>query len=78
VPVIVSLNPIHEPEAALVQGEFHVAHPLFDRAALAAQARLATLQGRADTWYCGGWTRLGSHEDALASALDVGAALGAR
>ena len=78
VPVIVSLNPIHEPEAALVQGEFHVAHPLFDRAAVAAQARLATLQGRADTWYCGGWTRLGSHEDALASALEVCAALGAR
>ena len=49
VPVIVSLNPLHEPAAALVQGEFHYAHPVFDRRAIAAQARLPSLQGRADT-----------------------------
>ena len=70
-PVIVSLNPIQEPAAASVQGEFHFAHPIFDRRALAAQARLPALQGRADTWFCGAWTRLGSHEDGLVSALDV-------
>ena len=35
------------------------------------------LQGRADTWFCGAWTGLGSHEDGLRSALDVCAALGA-
>jgi predicted NAD/FAD-binding protein len=75
-PVIVSLNPIHEPVAASVQGEFHFAHALFDRRALAAQLRLPTLQGRADTWFCGAWTRLGSHEDGLASALDVCARFG--
>lgn len=70
-PVIVSLNPIQEPLAASVQGEFHYAHPLFDRRALAAQERLPALQGRADTWFCGAWTGLGLHEDGLASALDV-------
>ena len=70
-PVIVSLNPIQEPAAASVQGEFHYAHAVFDRRALAARERLPALQGRADTWFCGAWTGLGSHEDGLASALDV-------
>ena len=75
VPVIVSLNPIQEPAAASVQGEFHYAHPIFDRRALAAQQRLPALQGRGDSWFCGAWTRLGSHEDGVASALDVCARL---
>jgi predicted NAD/FAD-binding protein len=78
VPVIVSLNPVQEPAAASVQGEFHYAHPVFDRRALAAQARLPELQGRADSWFCGAWTGLGSHEDGLRSALEVCAALGNR
>jgi len=78
VPVIVSLNPVQEPAAASVQGEFHYAHPVFDRRALAAQACLPALQGRADTWFCGAWTGLGSHEDGLRSALDVCLALARR
>jgi len=78
VPVIVSLNPVQEPAAASVQGEFHYAHPVFDRRAIAAQARLQALQGRADTWFCGAWTGLGSHEDGLRSALDVCAAIAPR
>jgi predicted NAD/FAD-binding protein len=75
VPVIVSLNPVQEPAAASVQGEFHYAHPIFDRRALVAQARLPAVQGRADSWFCGAWTGLGTHEDGLASALDVCARL---
>jgi predicted NAD/FAD-binding protein len=70
-PVIVSLNPVQEPHAASVQGEFHYAHPVYDRRAIAAQARLPGLQGRADTWFCGAWTGYGFHEDGLVSALDV-------
>ncbi len=76
-PVIVSLNPLLEPKAALVQGEFHFAHPVFDRRAIAAQARLPSLQGRADTWYCGAWTGHGLHEDGLVSGLAVAEALSA-
>ncbi|HEY2187920.1 MAG TPA: FAD-dependent oxidoreductase [Caldimonas sp.] len=75
-PVIVSLNPLYEPASALVQGEFHYAHPVFDRRALAAQARLPALQGRGGVWYCGAWTRYGVHEDGLASALAVCKAIG--
>jgi predicted NAD/FAD-binding protein len=74
-PVIVSLNPIREPDAASVHGEFHYAHPVFDRRALTAQKRLPGLQGQADTWFCGAWTGYGFHEDGLASGLDVAAGL---
>jgi uncharacterized protein len=74
-PVIVSLNPLHEPASALVQGEFHTAHPVFDRRAISGQARLSTVQGRGGIWYCGAWTGRGFHEDGLVSALGVCSAL---
>jgi len=66
-PVIVSLNPVSEPAAATVHGEFSYAHPVFDAAAVAAQARLPALQGRGGVWFCGAWTRYGFHEDGLLS-----------
>ena len=71
-PVIVSLNPHRAPEPRRVLGEFDYEHPVFDSRAPAAQARLAQLQGRRRTWYCGAWTRYGFHEDGLRSALAVG------
>ncbi|MEO8079012.1 MAG: FAD-dependent oxidoreductase [Caldimonas sp.] len=77
-PVIVSLNPLAEPAAGTVQGDFVYEHPVFDAAAIAAQARLPQLQGHADTWFCGAWTRHGFHEDGLASGLDAADALLAR
>lgn len=74
-PVIVSLNPVDEPRAECVLGEWEYAHPVFDAPAIAAQARLPELQGRDGTWYCGAWTGYGFHEDGLASGLDVAAAI---
>ena len=74
-PVVVSLNPLLEPRANTVQGEFHYAHPVFDIAAIAAQKRLPALQGVARTWFCGAWTRYGFHEDGLMSGLAVAHAL---
>jgi len=70
-PVIVSLNPHRAPEARCVLGEFDYEHPVFDARALAAQARLAEIQGGQRTWFCGAWTRYGFHEDGLRSALAV-------
>jgi uncharacterized protein len=70
-PVVVSLNPLSEPDARSVHGEFDYAHPVFDAAAIAAQKRLPQLQGRARTWFCGAWTRYGFHEDGLMSGLAV-------
>ena len=74
-PVVVSLNPLSEPAAHTVHGEFDYAHPVFDAAAIAAQQRLPQLQGRAHTWFCGAWTRYGFHEDGLMSGLAVCAGL---
>ncbi len=70
-PVVVSLNPAREPDAATVIDTFSYSHPVFDEAAIAAQARLGALQGRSGTWFCGAWTRYGFHEDGLMSALGV-------
>jgi predicted NAD/FAD-binding protein len=69
--VLVSLNPVREPDPASVHGEFDYAHPVFDSAAIAAQARVPALQGRRHTWFCGAWTRYGFHEDGLMSGLAV-------
>ena len=77
-PVLVSLNPVLEPRADTVHGEFHYAHPVFDMAAIAAQKRVPALQGLANTWFCGAWTRYGFHEDGLMSGLAVVDALKAR
>lgn len=70
-PVVVSLNPVREPRADSVHGEYDYAHPVFDAAAIAAQRRVPSLQGEANTWFCGAWTRYGFHEDGLMSGLAV-------
>lgn len=76
--LLVSLNPVREPQKQRVIAEFDYAHPVFDRAAVAAQQRLPALQGQRNTWFCGAWTGYGFHEDGLKSALDVVARLQSR
>ena len=46
-------------------------HPVFDRAAIAAQGQLPSIQGRRHVWFAGAWTRYGFHEDGLMSAHAV-------
>jgi predicted NAD/FAD-binding protein len=77
-PVVVSLNPVTEPKAESVRGEFDYAHPVFDMAAIAAQRRVPELQGHSHTWFCGAWTRYGFHEDGLMSGLAVASSLQGR
>lgn len=74
-PVIVSLNPIDQPDRARIIQTFDYAHPVFDDAAVAAQGRLAGFQGRQNTWFAGAWTGYGFHEDGLKSGLAAAAAL---
>jgi predicted NAD/FAD-binding protein len=76
VPLFVSLNPILEPRAELVEMETHYDHPVFDAAAVAAQARLPEIQGVQRTWFCGSYCGYGFHEDALQAGFAVAAALG--
>lgn len=69
IPVILSLNPVHEPQTDRVLAEYQYEHPMFNTAALKAQSQLCVLQGWQHTWYCGAWTGYGFHEDGLKSAL---------
>lgn len=75
-PIIVTLNPVHEPRADRVIRRIDYAHPVFDLAAIDAQRRLPAIQGRRRTWFCGAWTGYGFHEDGLGSGLAVANALG--
>lgn len=74
-PVIVSLNPVEEPRAESIIGQFDYAHPVFDGAAIDAQTRLRDIQGVANTWFAGAWTGYGFHEDGLKSGLAVAQAI---
>jgi uncharacterized protein len=75
-PVIVTLNPTRPPRDGTLLRELEYEHPVFDQAALAAQAELHTIQGKRKYWFSGAWTRYGFHEDGLLSGLHVARALG--
>ncbi len=68
-PVVVSLNPTKPIAAEHVLGTYDYAHPVFDMAAIKAQANIPALQGQQSTYYCGAWTGYGFHEDGLKSGL---------
>jgi len=70
-PVIVSLNPLLDPDPALVHGEFHYSHPVFTRHANSVQRQIVAGNGRDGIWLAGAWLGYGFHEDGLASALRV-------
>ena len=74
-PVLVSLNPRRAIDPARVIGEYAYEHPVFDLAALRAQARLGELQGRQHTYYAGAWMGYGFHEDGLKAGLHAARAL---
>jgi len=68
-PVIVSLNPVRDIDARRVHRRIEYSHPVFDLAALQAQARVGELQGQQRTWFCGAWCGYGFHEDGLRSGF---------
>jgi predicted NAD/FAD-binding protein len=75
-PLLVSLNPLIEPDPAQVLLSRDYTHPRFDTAAMAAQEALPGIQGQDRLWFAGAWTGWGFHEDGIASAVRVGQALG--
>ncbi|BAL27530.1 NAD(P)/FAD-dependent oxidoreductase [Azoarcus sp. KH32C] len=77
-PVVVTLNPVREPDHGKLIAEFDYAHPIFDGPAIAAQQRLDAVQGEGSIWLAGAWGRYGFHEDGLVSALNVANRLGVR
>ena len=76
--VFVTLNAHQEPDPALKIAEYDYAHPCYDEAAFAAQARMDDIQGRGGYWYAGAWLGWGFHEDAAKTGLRVAEALDAR
>ncbi len=75
-PVFVTLNPSTPPRSGMVFGRYSYAHPQYDEASVAAQARLHEIQGVQGIWFCGAWTGYGFHEDGLMSGLNVARLLG--
>ena len=75
IPIIVTLNPLREPDPSKVFKEIRYAHPVFDMRATDAQAGLPLIQGKSSVWYCGAWTGYGFHEDGLRSGEAVAEAI---
>jgi hypothetical protein len=74
--VFVSLNPDREIDPAAVIDRHVFRHPVFSRAAIAAQEEILSIQGKRGLWFCGAWQRNGFHEDGLWSAVRVAEARG--
>ena len=72
-----TLNPVLAPRDDLIHGSYHYRHPIFDAAAIAAQPKLASIQGRDHLFFAGAWTGYGFHEDGLKSAIAIAKTLGA-
>ena len=76
-PLFVSLNPKRDIPDEMIFDKAEFDHPLFDSAAIAAQPKVAALQGRRATWFAGAHLGHGFHEDGLSSAVAVARGLGA-
>lgn len=69
--VLVTLNPLSPPDPRLVQGIWEYTHPLYNTAAIRAQAMLPKIQNTRGISYCGAWTKYGFHEDGFSSGLSA-------
>ncbi|PZO85066.1 MAG: amine oxidase [Micavibrio aeruginosavorus] len=74
--VLVTLNPGRAPADGLVYDEHVFHHPVFDEAAIVAQSRIDSIQGKDGFWFCGAYQRYGFHEDGLWSAVNVARKMG--
>jgi uncharacterized protein len=75
-PLFLTLNPPRPPRAGTLHHSEIYQHPIFDAAAISAQRRLWSLQGRGNLWFCGAHFGAGFHEDGLQAGLAVAEQLG--
>ncbi|PKP70822.1 MAG: cyclopropane-fatty-acyl-phospholipid synthase [Alphaproteobacteria bacterium HGW-Alphaproteobacteria-4] len=75
-PLFVTLNPAEPIRDDMIYDEQVFRHPVFDRAAIAAQVEVPALQGVGRVWFAGAWARHGFHEDGFASAVRVAREMG--
>jgi hypothetical protein len=76
--IFLTLNPINEPDPALVIEEFQYDHPVYSPNLVHAQAQLSSIAHLRYTGYAGAWTHYGFHEDGCTSGLAAAAALHCR
>lgn len=75
-PLFLTLNPVRPPHSGMLHHSEIYDHPIFDAAAISAQRRLWSLQGKANVWFCGAHFGAGFHEDGLQAGLAVAEQLG--
>jgi uncharacterized protein len=75
-PLFLTLNPARPPRAGTLHHSEIYDHPVFDTAAISAQRRLWSLQGKGNVWFCGAHFGAGFHEDGLQAGLAVAEQLG--
>lgn len=75
-PFVVTLNRSEAIDPAKVLRRMHYHHPIYEHAAVAAQARKAEIQGQRCTWFAGAYWGWGFHEDGMRSAVEIATALG--
>jgi len=76
-PICITLNARSlDDKKVLHRVEYH--HPVYSRAALAAQKRFHEINGQNRTYFCGAYWGHGFHEDGVNSALAVGRCFGKR
>lgn len=68
-PLLVSLNLSDSIDESKILKRLSYAHPVFTRAAVAAQRQHAAINGANDAYFCGAYWRYGFHEDGVVSAL---------
>ncbi len=74
----VTLNHSERIDPARIIRRISYAHPVYTEAGVKAQARVAEIDGRNRTHFCGAYWGWGFHEDGVVSALRVGERFGAR
>lgn len=67
----VTLNPARSIDPGKIIQTFSYTHPLYDRAALQAQAAIWDLQGQRQVWFGGAYCGYGFHEDGVQAGLAV-------
>jgi predicted NAD/FAD-binding protein len=75
-PLFVTLNPLAPIPDEHVFDKHVFEHPIYSQQSVAAQGKIASMQGQQNTWFCGAHLRNGFHEDGLASAVVVAKGLG--
>ncbi|KAJ3555356.1 hypothetical protein NM688_g2620 [Phlebia brevispora] len=68
-PVLVTLNPLSEPDPAQTIGRYKYDHPVLDGDAIHAQDEMHKIQNKRGISFAGAWLKYGFHEDGFTSGL---------